>query len=481
MIKPTNTPSNMTAKHLPAKVYLVFMSVAPFLIILERLLRTENGPHFFREYLVELSYIATVFIPALSFVLHLKKIIIAIIVATIVVFVIRHRRTLIGKLKTSFVLTTRKLVKRILFVFFLLISFLLSSFWWLLAGWKTEIAAGLAAPVLLAYAIPSIRRRRWVEWFGLLALSFAGLVLVFLLNLSHIKDVDLADAVNIFPKKNTFDAEVLKNGNIVVSTRSDSLWLHTNGGWSQIADMSEPHHLSVTPDDVVYAGDFNRDTVLRLQNDEVKSFHLGNYKYISDVAEHPGKKYLFAILELYSKIVKFDMVDGKIVQESRTLPFPCQLAIDPIRKRVIVIGELVLGGLTVLDLDDMAIQERRWIGINNWGVAINKYNGNIWITRPVAGEVLVLDSSLAYLKRVRVGCAPRDLAFDYQRECVIVGNYFSGIVSLIDLKTLRVKKEIKLKFPWLYAKLRGVSVGADGQWYAALDGGVWRINPDSHI
>ena len=115
--------------------------------------------------------------------------------------------------------------------------------------------------------------------------------------------------------------------------------------------------------------------------------------------------------------------------------------------------------------------------MNNWGVAVDQATGRVWVARPVAGEVLVFDAELTLVSRIKVGCAPRDLAIDQKRRVILIGNYTDGTVSLVNMDTMRVYKTLRFPGRWPVARLRGVLVGIDGKWYVSTSSGVWAIDP----
>ncbi|MDP8257462.1 MAG: hypothetical protein P9M14_17085 [Candidatus Alcyoniella australis] len=172
---------------------------------------------------------------------------------------------------------------------------------------------------------------------------------------------------------------------------------------------------------------------------------------------------------------------------------PDSVAVDSVRRRAYVSAEVMTVFLTMLQLDGQRDAQRRYAGLVNWDVKVDETTGRIFVARGIQGEVAVFDSELRLLKLIRVGSGPRDMEIDQQRRLLLVGNYFSGTLSLIDIDRLELvlhgavgkrgvaQDRFELLLPLdqlLLRKLRGVSVTSQGKWLIADITGVWEIDPD---
>jgi len=91
--------------------------------------------------------------------------------------------------------------------------------------------------------------------------------------------------------------------------------------------------------------------------------------------------------------------------------------------------------------------------------------------------VVAIDQDLNIIARVKTGWAPRDLAVDPVRRMLLVGNYFTGTVTVIDLDTHTKLRQLHFGPLSPVHLLRGVETTPRQTWLISMDSGVWEYRP----
>jgi len=184
---------------------------------------------------------------------------------------------------------------------------------------------------------------------------------------------------------------------------------------------------------------------------------------------------LWAACEKSQSLHRFDL--ERRVQTGRwDLPgTPYGLALDEALGVAYITVEFFSMHNFVFDLRREEIIAAIVLGPINWGVAVDPATHRFFIARPLTGEVLAFDRSLRPVARFTTGCAPRDLAVDGPRRRLLVANYLSGNVTVIDLDRLVVTGQLRVGLRDLMRRLRGVAVADNGDWLATDASGVWRL------
>ena len=159
-------------------------------------------------------------------------------------------------------------------------------------------------------------------------------------------------------------------------------------------------------------------------------------------------------------------------------------AVDDRRGRLYITPDILAGPLLVMDIYSYQIVDRRWIGWFNNGAQVNEQTGEVWITRPLANAILVLDQHLRPVARIHVGFQPREMEIDLKHNVMYVGNFMGGTVTIMDLNTKKVVAHFRPQqtpsaVPLLdavYSLLRGVFLDDQGALYLSERKGIFRID-----
>jgi len=91
--------------------------------------------------------------------------------------------------------------------------------------------------------------------------------------------------------------------------------------------------------------------------------------------------------------------------------------------------------LTVVNLERMEVESRKWVGFSSFGVALGP-DGLLYVAQMFLRRVRVLDPlDLSIIRTIHAGYGPRDLAFDSGRNWLLIGNYFAGTLEVAALDT----------------------------------------------
>lgn len=449
------------------------MTSIPVFSWLEKTLRDDCAICWLRDYLIELLTLICLVLP-LGILLHIH---LFALLALLFILYAGWRRAAKKNEKTR----RWGSVKILFFNAVYLVGGLgLLSFWWMLAVWRPglsallSLACLLAALILVKYESPW-RNRMWWLAGAVATLLVAGL---FFADYFQARDVP---AERLFAEA-TFDAGVRADGTLVaLSAKSGRAFVRGEDRWEIVPHTYGPQRLAVdTLTNHMYIANFSAEhdrAVTRLAGMEAHHFDLPDCRGPIDIAMIPEQRRLLVACE-FSGTVHMVQIDEKRVETVWRLPrLPYSLAVDEIRNLVYVTGEILSGRVTKIDLGRGKPVRSRSLGMVAWGAAVDPATGNLYVAKPIAGEILVLDLDLRCLKRIKTQSAPRDLALDSERRLLLAGHYFAGTLGVIDLNTNKMIDALRVGQSGLGRQLRGVALHPDGSWLAADTSGLWKIKP----
>lgn len=450
-----------------ALAVLVFtLCLVPLFSWLEWLLRDPLSVPFLRSYLIEVLTLLFLVVPLLAL---FASATVLVALALIALRVLLKKGDWRAKIRALL-----RAAGRLLAAVFLCG---LLAFWWFLAGWQPAAGAGLAALFLTAFLL-RFRRTRARCLALLLAMGLTALVWIYASHALEGRRAAGVEKQRLYPGP-AYDAALTPQGDLLVlDARQGKAFRGRDDQWQRIENTYYPQRLAVQADGRrLFIANYNgrwRESVTRLEDREARLVALpGCYKTI-DVALAPENKLLVAC-EFSGTLHLYDILRDRVDKVADVPMVPYALAVDDQTARAYVTSEHFLGNLTQVDLAAGAVVGRRWIGQVNWGAAFDPRRRLVWVARPISGELLALDENLTIRHRVRCGGAPRDLALDPERDVLLVGQYFSGVLTVLDLATLE-PRALRAAPLGLWHQLRGVAVGPHGEWLVSDNTGLWKIN-----
>ena len=455
---------------------LLLFGALPLAAVTESLLRTSAGVLFFRDYVLG----ALAFVLLLPFAPFIQWPMVstgAVVLLACGAVALRQKKK--GQLKwTPYLHFLRKT-----FVTIVLISLTLAgvALWLFFCCWQPHW--GAATGLLVLVVALGLRRAKEARiLYALLSLAAAGPVLLFGANVLSFSQA-LPIAQQRLYNDAAFDAAGCKDRLVVLSAhKRKAVVLENRKDERVITQTQGPQRLAVDPQscDAYIANYWNRDNgqVVLVEGDKVVQLSLPGCVGPLDIALDENRSFLLAACEGSCSVHRFDLDTRQTGAVWDVSCYPYGLALAHRRARAYVSSEVLFPKVTAIDTSGNAVLGTRWVGIVNWGIAVDQGSGRVFVTRPLSGEVAVLDESLNPIARIPTGFGTRDLAVDPDRDLLLAGNYVTGTLSLIDLKSLTLVQTVRVGRSGISRKLRGVAVDVDGAWIATDDSGVWRIVPE---
>ena len=352
--------------------------------------------------------------------------------------------------------------------------------WFSLCAWVP--AAAVACEAVTLVLLYALRRARPI---GPLVLLSAVLVPgSCLFGLAHAAEWLLARTApeQCVARLTAYNGAVDLHGWTLALGRTRSfLYDASRGQWEALDGVSYPQH---------YAYDRRRDRIL-IANAGSYGLRLltvlaRNARRDIDAAgcTHPigvdldeAGRSLLVTCELSNKVLALDLDTFAVRHQWRNIPWPYAISVDPARSRAWVATEP--GLVYVIALDRPEDRPRVCLpAVNAWNIRADPEDGSAWVALGVLGEVVNLQPDCRISGRFRAGWGARDLAIDSKRHELLVSNYFSGTLSVFDLRRRRLSREVRVGPFRLFQRLSGIGVMPDGSWVAANISGVWKIHPD---
>lgn len=215
--------------------------------------------------------------------------------------------------------------------------------------------------------------------------------------------------------------------------------------------------------------------VTRLRGMSAKNLSVPGCTRPIDIALTDDPPMLYVICETSYTLHEVELSSGKTKRKWDLPASPYGLAIDRARGRAYVTSEFFSPRNSVVDLPTGKLLPYIFLGNISWGAEVDEATGHFAIARPLTGEVLFFNAERQVIGRVRTGCAPRDLAIDARRRRMLVSNYLSGNLTVIDLDRLSVVAQLRVGDSGPLRRFRGLDVTDGGAWLAADRSGVWRL------
>jgi DNA-binding beta-propeller fold protein YncE len=192
---------------------------------------------------------------------------------------------------------------------------------------------------------------------------------------------------------------------------------------------------------------------------------------IIDVDSYGGKYYLVAEDRMMY------IVDGRDYK-TITVKLPtvdCLYSIRIAQKTGgIYISGWNIGFVYRLDPHSFTVKKRKFLGIGQFGMALDEKGGALLVAQPLRSRIAVLDTDTLALKRfIRAGFGVRDIQLDPAGK-IHCANYFEGTYSRIDYRTGKTERKVHI------GKLaRGVFFDEKtGAAYAVSACGIFKIKSD---
>jgi DNA-binding beta-propeller fold protein YncE len=493
------TPQNLHPGHAersrrldPLGIFSLVMCLAPPLSFLEILFRGENCILWMKDFLLEGLFNAgllTVFFLMPGPPYRLFQFWSALWLIHTALFL---KRNIIDR-PFGFVATKsllRKWAVQGLFFFgkvnFLAFVFLAAGVWWALAAMRPLTAALLGLSGLGLYLSGWGVSRRWARHIWAPLTVFAGFLLGFL-ELTQFQAAREV-AADQMSRDAAYDVLVSPDGETYATFAHSPAKKLVGEKWEEIAQTFEPQRMAydLQSKKIFISNRGSRageqQCVLALQSGRqwqvpTAAQQLPLFPVISAAARK-----LFEIPEV-GRIQVID-VDTLRLETIGDWWMFYGGAIDDRRGRLYVTPDIFPGLLRALDVRSYEIIESRWIGWINFDAHVNEETGEIWIARPLANEILVLDLHLRPVARIHVGFQPREVKIDLRHGLVYVGNYMGGTVTVLDLNAKRVLTAVRPRqaagrVPLMDAVLpllRGVFVSDNDALYVSERKGIFRID-----
>ena len=387
------------------------------------------------------------------------------------------------KRKKRLRLPAKGLSRTISYGLFFITYFGLSTIWWMLAAWQTELAALLGLALLIA-----VHLREQIKYVGMYLWIFLWMMLpLFLL-------ADFAQHLTARPVM----VERLRDGacyDVACNERDEcgltpaetkQAEMFIAGSWQALTQTGGPQRLAVEPHGsrFFFANYHAGENALLIHSpgrDRVAA--IPGCDNAIDVNYSAPRQTVTLACEAGRSVQRYEPDGGVVRALAHTRGFPYALAASTTRLFVTQeffvgkLGEVVPGGgrVTAVDLNTGAVSKERRFGLIVWGATWEENRRLLWVAKPLTGEVLALDEELNILARIRVDYGPRDLAYDPGRDRVLAGNYLTGTISVIDAATKKKLIEIRPGKPFSAGQLRGVHVSPRGDQYLCNGKGLLRL------
>lgn len=350
--------------------------------------------------------------------------------------------------------------------------------WFWLAAWRPGVGAALGV-VSVAGWLAWGRRVLWgrILWpvaQGLLA----AIWLVASFGIEYRLALDLPQT-RLYDRA-AYDAAYTPTGELVVLSANDDIAIRlTDEGPRPVPRSFAPQRLVTDAAGNVFVANFGarwRLAVTHLRGDEVETIALPDCAKPIDIVSLPHGRFA-VVCEFSGTIHVYDPRLRRVEKTERVPRLPYAVALDQARERLYVASENVTGRVTRVDIAGDQPPLSRSLGHVNWDAEFDPTTRRLFVARPVAGEIAVLDENLRVVGRVPVGSAPRELALDIANRRLLVAHYFSGVIGEIDIDTLTVSRTFRAGKAGPWHQFRGLGITADGAWLASDTNGVWRLTP----
>jgi len=444
---------------------ILILSLIPILSWLECLLRDRLSVPFLRAYVVEVLTLLFLVVPLLA--LFATATLLAL-------FALLSLRLLVKK--GEWRAKIRRLGRAALLLPAAILLCGLLAFWWYLAGWRPLAGAALGALALPAHLL-WFRRTRRRRFLLLSAMGLTALIWVYAIHGLENRRALTVEKELVY-RGPAYDAALTPEGRLVVlDAQQGKAFIGGGDEWQRLAMTYHPQRLTVEPATKrLFIANYNgrwREAVTRLDGLEAQLIALPDCYKTIDVVAAPGNRLLVAC-EFSGTLHVYDVLRNRVEKEVDVPMVPYALAVDGQADRAYVTSEHFVGNVTQVDLATGEIVGRRRIGQVNWGAAFDPKRRLTWVARPISGEVLALDENLKIRHRIPCGGAPRDLAVDPNRDVLLIGQYFSGVLTALDLETLETQS-FRVGASGIWHQTRGVAVGPQGERLVSDNTGVWLI------
>ena len=269
------------------------------------------------------------------------------------------------------------------FVNGLLICFMwaFSAWWWMFSAWKSGLAA-LAALALLAVLLAlSVRGAAVLRRLFGLAVVTAGLIAILVFNAADRSRAETVPAVNVYDRP-AYDAEADADHTVVIASADPLLGFVRYPGKRPvpIPSAKQPQRLYRSGNGTFYFANYY------VSDPDVIAFYQGQAMPISfpqcngalDVRLDEQERWLIVACE-YSGTVDFFHQDDGTAFSIPVASYPYALAVDEVRRRVYVTSEILVGGLSVIELRPPWPKRHFPIGLVNCGVVVDPATGRVWV------------------------------------------------------------------------------------------------------
>jgi len=269
----------------------------------------------------------------------------------------------------------------------------------------------------------------------------------------------------------SYDAAENRDGTLVVLSKDRSGIFLTPNGWKPITGTDRPQRLVLNGQ----TGEFHVANYLAEENRAVTTFFGTGRRHhrIPDIDHFSREDRVVLACEVSNSLLLLERETFEILKRWDDIILPYAVIVDQEKGRAYVSTEH--GMLYALDLRKGTVAKKRLLFSPGWGIGIFPPDGSIWVARPFLGEVTVMNADLEITARIRVGFGPRDIAVAPERNLILVGNYVTGTVSVLDARKRELIKTIWVGPPEVEQRLRGVEISPDGSWLVSKKSGVWRV------
>ncbi|MDP8257461.1 MAG: hypothetical protein P9M14_17080 [Candidatus Alcyoniella australis] len=476
-----------------SEAIFLLLAVLPILAWIENALRRGGSLSWIDDYLLELVAISGPISTAVLMDPWLLTAFFSLMALVSLVIGLRNY------FKTRSLDVALRAVFRFLFRTALVIWILMAlSCWAYLSCWYTGLSA-IAGIVLLGVYIAMRILNSRLRKKMLLICSSLGLTLFLLINTAWFYLAPQVSQRAIYTEA-AYDVEELDGRYYITSHEEKQLVIVSQGDVHLVDSTIRPQRLDIhQASGTVYAANFcamPHRSLSAINGYEDKTIQISNCRFAVYAAVDDPREQVLVVCEHSCSAHLYSIERSAVIQEWELPCLPDATAVDRQRARGYVTSEIISPTLSVLELTGEYKQSERFIGLISWDVIVDEQTGNVFISRAFQGEVVVFDENLNLLKRIRVGGGPRDMAIDEARRLLLVGNYFSGTLSLIDLDRLRAIGNLSVgDRRWsmrlvefridvikaLFRRLRGVSVSTEGKWLIADATGVWEIEAEEAL
>ena len=234
---------------------------------------------------------------------------------------------------------------------------------------------------------------------------------------------------------------------------------------AQIKGLTAPHNIHMGPDGLLYATDGPNNVAVRIDPKNYKILdRWPTGRNPAHVFVTPDQKY---ILVTNSDSDEVTVTDRKTLRSIARIPtggHPHGISIRP-DGRYAFVANISSSDLTVIDLEGLkprtAVKLQGETGIQAWVTPDGRWVYVASLNPKGRGVVTKIDAaSFTVAAAIQVGLKPAQLGVTPDGRHVLVCNQGSNSISVIDVKTDKVIKEIPGRGDWTH----GISFSGDGRW-----------------